>query len=248
MKNHELESKNRSAVSKTKTILFALCLMVIVLSCSKNIDYTSEYMEQTSGRYLYNQDNVIDVFYKNKKLFLNWGKLKIIEPVILDENIFFVIDIYKKLHFVQHPETEKQYLSIISEDNEDIITYDYLKVDDDYKTPSMYMRIGHYDKALAGYLEIKKQDSTSAFINEGDFNSIGYKLLREKEYEKAIDVFKMNVALYPESGNVYDSLADAYLEQGDSLQAFNNFKKTLEYNNANRKANRFVEAYRKKQN
>ena len=134
-------------------------------------------------------------------------------------------------------------MSVISEENEDAISYDYLKVDDNYKTPSMHLENGDYEKALAGYLEIKEQDSTSALIDEGDFNSLGYRLLRDKEYENAVEVFKMNVALFPESANVYDSLADAYLAKGDSLQAFNNFKKTLELNNANEKAKRFIETY-----
>ncbi len=244
-KNHELQSGNKSAVNIIKTFLVAICIMVFVSSCSKSIDYTVEYMEQTSGRYLYNQENVIDVFYENKKLFLNWGELKIIEPVILDNKTFFVADIYKKLHFVQHPETKRRYLSIISKKNEDVISYDYLKVDDDYKTPSMHLENGDYDKALAGYLEIKAQDSTSALIDEGYFNSLGYRLLRNKEYENAVEVLKMNVVLFPESANVYDSLADAYLAQGDSLQTFNNFKKTLEYNESNGKAKRFVDAYNK---
>jgi len=188
------------------------------------------------------------VFYENDKLFLNWGELKIIEPVVLDTNTFFVADIYKKLHFVQHPETKKRYLSVITANNEDVITYDYLKVADDYKTPGMHLDAGEYDKALAGYLEIKKQDSTSVLIDEADFNSLGYRLIREKEYDSAIEVLKINVSLYPESGNVYDSLGDAYRVQGDSLQAFNNYKKTLEYDDGNNKARRFVEAYNKKHN
>ena len=86
------------------------------------------------------------------------------------------------------------------------------------------------------------------FINERDFNSHGYELLGKKEYENAIEVFKMNVTLHPESDNVYDSLADAYLRHGDSLQAFNNYKKALEYNNGNKRAKQYIEAYKKAKN
>ena len=247
-KNHELDNINRNSVSKTKSLLFFIFLIVVVFSCSKNIDYSSEYIEQTSGRYLYNQDEVIDVYYDNGKLFLKWRGAEKIKPVILDKNIFFVVDMYKKLHFVQHPETKKRYLSIISEDNKDQITYDYLKVEDSFRIPSMHLKNKNYDKALAGYLEIQKQDSTSVLINEREFNSLGYKLLREKEYQNAIEVFKMNVVLYPESDNVYDSLADAYLRHGDSLQAFNNYKIALEYNSGNKRAKQYVEAYNKKYN
>jgi len=246
-KNHKLQSNNKSLVNITKALLFALCILIFVPSCSNSKDYTAEYMEQTSGRYLYNQENVIDVFYENKKLFLNWGELKVIEPLILGDNTFFIADIYQKLHFVQHPETKKRYLSIISEEDESVISYDYLKVDDNYKTPSMHLDSGDYKKALAGFLEIKEQDSTSTLIDEGDLNSLGYRLIRDEEYENAVEVLKMNTVLFPESANVYDSLADAYLAQGDSLEAFNNFKNVLEHNASNGKAQRFVEAFNKKQ-
>lgn len=232
---------------KSKTLLFAILLTAFIWSCTKSIEYTAEYMEQTSGRYLFNQENVIDVYYENNKLFLNWGELKVIEPVILDNKTFFIADIYKKLHFVQHPETKKRYLSIISEDNEDFITYDYLKVDANYRTPSMHLESGDYEKALAGYLEIKAQDSTSDLIDEGHLNSLGYRLMRKKEYDNAISVLKMNVALFPESDNVYDSLGEAYLKSGDSLEAFNNYTKAFEFNNDNPRASRFIEAYNKTQ-
>ena len=132
--------------------------MLLVLGCSKSVKYSDEFIKQTSGRYLFNQENVIDVYYDDQKLLLNWGGVKIIEPVILDSNTFFVPDIYKKLHFVEHPETKKRYLSVISEEDETLITYDYLKVDANYKTPSMHLENGDYDKALTGYLEIKKQE------------------------------------------------------------------------------------------
>jgi len=45
---------------------------------------------------------------------------------------------------------------------------------------------------------------------------------------------------------VYDSLADAYLRNEDSLQAFSNYKKALQYNTGNRRAKRYIEAYKKK--
>ncbi|MFD2823357.1 tetratricopeptide repeat protein [Lacinutrix iliipiscaria] len=229
-----------------KTTLFSLFLIVILSSCSKNIDYSPEYMAQTSGRYLYSQDELIEIYYNDKKLFLKWRGADNVRPVILDEETFFVPDMYKKFRFVQHPETQKRYLSILSENPNDPITYDYLKVDDTFKTPSMYLKTNEYDKALAGYLEIQKQDSTSVLLDEREFNSLGYEFLRKKEYQNAINVFKINVALYPESDNTYDSLADAYLHQGDSLQAFVNYSKALEYNNSNRRAKKFVEVYKKK--
>ena len=77
-----------------------------------------------------------------------------------------------------------------------------------------------------------------------EFNSLCYSLLREKKYENAINVFKINVALYPNSSNVYDSLADAYLRSGDSIQAYNNYKMSLELDVDNVRAQQYIKAYK----
>ena len=220
-----------------------MVLTITVCSCSKSMDYTQAFKDQTSGKYLYNQDDVIEVFYENNKLFLKWRGADKIEPVALDENEFFMVDMYKKLRFVQHPETKEHYLSIINEDNKDLVTYDYLKVPNDYKTPSMHLKEKNYEMALAGFLLIKEKDSTSNFINERDFNNKGYRFKADKQYKDAIEVFKINVALHPSSDNVYDSLAEGYLSIKDSLNAYANYTKALDLNNRNRRAQEFVDAY-----
>lgn len=233
---------------RSKIIKLALFLAVLTTSCSKSVDYTPEFIAQTSGHYLYNHDELIEVYYENNKVFLKWKGAERIEPVVLGENEIFIPDMYKKLHFVQHPETKKRYLSILSEDDNAAITYDYLKVDPGFKTPSMHFKDKEYDKALEGYLKIKQADPESEYIREYDFNRAGYKHLRKEEYEDAIAVFKLNVALHPDSDNVYDSLADAYAKSGDSLQAFDNYKIALEKNSGNKRAKKFFEAYEKKNN
>ena len=231
---------------KLKTILIILIITFVVSSCSKRINYSSEFKEQTSGNYLYSQDEIIEVYYENNKMFIKWRGAEKLEPVILDEKTFFITDIYKKLRFVEHPESRKRYLSIIPKNDEAIISYDYLKVSDTFKTPSMYLKSGDIENALTGYLDIKNKDSTSILVSESGFNEEGYTLLRKNEYHKAINVFKINVGLYPNSDNVYDSLADAYARAGDSLQAFNNYKKALELNTGNKRAKLFIDKYTNK--
>ena len=233
---------------KSKIIAFVLVFTLLTISCSKNINYSPEHIEKTSGRYLFNPDEIIDVYYENNKLYVKWRGAEKIEPVILDENTFFMVDMYQKLRFVQHPETKRHYLGIVSEEDDSKFTYDYLKMPDSFKTPSMHLKANNFDEALAGFLEIKKQDSTSVFIDEREFNSYGYELLRKKQNEHAIEVFKMNVALYPDSDNVYDSLADAYLRTGDSLYAYENYKKALELNSGNSRAKQFVKVFEEANN
>ena len=228
-----------------KTFFLAISICTIVSNCSNNINYSETFKNETAGNYLYNQDDLIKVYYVDDKLMLNWrdGQL---EPVALDTNEFFVAEMYKKFHFVIHPETNQRYLSEISEDDKNIIRYDYAKAPAGYKTPSTLLKEGDYEKALKGYLEIQAQDSTSIFIREWDFNSMAYKHVRQKEYVKAIEILKINAALHPYSSNVYDSLGEVYLLTGDSLFAYNNYKKALEINSENRTAKSYVNAYESK--
>lgn len=230
---------------KTKSFFFSIVFLLILIGCSKNIEYSQEIIDTTSGRYLYTPDEVIDVYYENNTLFLKWRGNDELKPVALDETTFFVPDMYKKLRFVQHPDSKKRYLGVVSEDDETKVTHDYEKVADDFKTPSMHLEANNFQEALAGFQEIKAQDSTSVLIDEWEINSKGYELLRKKEYDHAIQVFKMNVALHPESDNVYDSLGDAYLRTGDSLNAYTNYKKAISIDSGNRRAKAFVKAFEK---
>jgi tetratricopeptide (TPR) repeat protein len=220
-----------------------LLFLFFVVGCFNAVNFSEDHIKQTSGRYLYGSDEVLEVYYENNNLFLSWRSVKNIKPVIIDESTFFVADMYKKLRFVKKPNTNQLYLSVIDPENSDNITYNYLKLSDTSFIPSEYLAKENFDKALKDYLSIKEQDDTDYLIDEGDLNRLGYNYLRKNEYEKAISVFKMNVVLYPESGNVYDSLADGYLRSGDSIQAFAHYKKALKINPRNSRASKYVNAY-----
>lgn len=70
--------------------------------------------------------------------------------------------------------------------------------------------------ALAEYEEIEKHQSDrfEHGPSERDINGYGYAALRAGNLDLAISIFKLNVALHPESWNVYDSLAEAYQTAG----------------------------------
>lgn len=58
-------------------------------------------------------------------------------------------------------------------------------------------------------------------------NDLTYDILK-KHPKEALELFKLNVELYPNSPNVYDSLGDGYLANGDKENALINFKKAVE--------------------
>jgi predicted alpha/beta superfamily hydrolase len=76
----------------------------------------------------------------------------------------------------------------------------------------------HYDRLSKRYgYEIK--------IPENILNQLGYGFLRADRTLDAIDAFKKNTELYPESANVHDSLAEAYEKNGSKDKAREHYEK-----------------------
>ena len=71
---------------------------------------------------------------------------------------------------------------------------------------------------------------------EAMVNQIGYAFLRGNNLEKAIEIFNKNVANYPNSANVYDSLAEALEKNGQLKQAAENNEKAYRRAEANGEA------------
>ena len=60
---------------------------------------------------------------------------------------------------------------------------------------------------------------------EALMNFAGYQVLRAGNTEQAIAIFRKNVASYPRSANVYDSLAEAYEKNGEIAKAREHYEK-----------------------
>jgi len=92
---------------------------------------------------------------------------------------------------------------------------------------------GKLAEALEGYRKIKKEMPDANVVAEGRLNNLGYTLMRQNKLPEAIDIFKLNVEFYPGAWNVYDSLGEAYMTNGDKDLAITNYKKSLELNPKN---------------
>lgn len=71
------------------------------------------------------------------------------------------------------------------------------------------------------------------FVDEAEMNVLGYRYLQAGARDQAIAVFEMNVARFPGSWNVYDSLGEAYAARGDRARAIELYRRSLELNPAN---------------
>lgn len=67
-------------------------------------------------------------------------------------------------------------------------------------------------------------------VNMGVLNTVGYVLLKEGRVDDAVKVFQHNCDSYPEAGDLYDSLGEAYAVQGDRKKARESYLIALESN------------------
>lgn len=77
---------------------------------------------------------------------------------------------------------------------------------------------------------------------------MGYALLRTGRLQDAIEVFQLNVAENPTSGNVYDSLGEAYLVDDQLELAEANYHKSLEFDPTNNNARAMLEVIAEREN
>jgi CubicO group peptidase (beta-lactamase class C family) len=91
-------------------------------------------------------------------------------------------------------------------------------------------------KAIEQYRELKKFQLNNYDFSEPQLNLLGYQLMAKKSMNDAIDIFKLNVEIFPQSFNTYDSLAEAYMNAGSKKLAIENYEKSLKLNPQNTNA------------
>jgi tetratricopeptide (TPR) repeat protein len=87
--------------------------------------------------------------------------------------------------------------------------------------------------ALAFYQREKTAPPEGTPLSPAALNTLGYYLLGQHRLNDAISVFSLNVSEYPADANTYDSLAEAYLDNGQRDLAIQNYQKSLDLNPKN---------------
>jgi tetratricopeptide (TPR) repeat protein len=91
-----------------------------------------------------------------------------------------------------------------------------------------------FDHAVEIYAAMKKE-SPEFKLDEQMLNSWACEIMAD-HLPEATELLKLNVALYPDSGNAYDSLGEAYMKAGQKDLAIANYKKSLEKDPTNTNA------------
>jgi hypothetical protein len=92
------------------------------------------------------------------------------------------------------------------------------------------------EAAVQQYRTFKLQKPDVYDFDETELNNLGYKLIHDHRYADAARIFALNVEAYPKSGNAYDSLGEAYMDEGDKPDAIAGYQKSLELDPSNKNA------------
>jgi len=84
----------------------------------------------------------------------------------------------------------------------------------------------HYENISSEYA-ITSEDGHSLLPPEDLVNNLGFFVLGKKQFDKAEEMFKMNIKNYPTGFSAYNYLGDLYTLKGDKAGAIASYKKSL---------------------
>ena len=102
------------------------------------------------------------------------------------------------------------------------------------------LRSGGIDAAMAEYHRLQEENPEAT--PEKLLNDLGYSLLNQARFKDAIRAFRENIAAYPTSANVYDSMGDAYLADGHPTAARDAYRRATELDSTNVRARRLADS------
>ena len=120
---------------------------------------------------------------------------------------------------------------------EELSNFDHLGYDS-YNSPELLLaKIMRDDGIVQGvryYEDLKvKYNPQKPPLDEQALTRMGYQLLAGNKLEEAVELFKINVDLHPDSWNAFDSLGEAYMRQGNDRLAIVNYERSLRLNPQN---------------
>lgn len=111
-----------------------------------------------------------------------------------------------------------------------------------YDSPDFHLMQAVYGQGAVGALraayELEQKGESKP--SEAVVNRLGYWLLQRERVDEAISVFELNVKLYPDAFNVYDSLGEAQLVKGLRDEGLANYRRSLELNPDNDNARKVL--------
>ena len=218
-----------------KSFLYIISLCFFI-SCN-NSKNTQEFMNTSKGKYLFNSNETIEVYFKDGILKIKW-RGKNLKPIKVNDSSFYVKEINEKLVFMSKPE---MHIELAEKREHKGEKFYFKKIAQEEKTALEYFKNKEYTNALNAYIKIQQNDSLDPVIDLYRLNRMGYKYMRANKIAEAKELFLINIALYPNKSLVYDSMGDAFKKENDTVKAIEYYKKSLVINPENRNSLRNLE-------
>jgi CubicO group peptidase (beta-lactamase class C family) len=188
-----------------------------------------ERLDAYVGRFRVNPDRVLSVTREGGRLYAEPTQTPKFELLPISEDTFIRREANTQYTFARNAEGRADSVRIKFEGG----ASEAARVGAGALVPYELLMSGKPAEALAGYRQIRKEQPENVAVSEGRLNLLGYGLMGQKKLAEAIAVFKLNVEFYPQASNTYDSLGEAYMENGERELAIANYKKSIELNPKN---------------
>ena len=218
-----------------KSFLYIISLCFFI-SCNSSIN-TQEFMNTSKGKYLFNSNETIEVYFKDGILKITW-RGKNLKPIKVNDSSFYVKEINEKLIFISKPE---MHIELAEKREHKGEKFYFKKIAQEEKTALEYFKNKEYTNALNAYIKIQQNDSLDPVIDLYRLNRMAKKYMSANKIAEAKELFLINIALYPQKSLVYDSMGDAFKKENDTVKAIEYYKKSLVINPENRNSLRNLE-------
>jgi CubicO group peptidase (beta-lactamase class C family) len=185
-----------------------------------------------AGRYLVNPDRILTVTSQAGRLYGQPTNETRIELFAISEDTFVRKDAEVQYTFSKGESGQVERLRIRNPQN----SFEAIRVPADRLVPFELLMAGRTAEAEEAYRKIKRETPANLSVQEDRLNTLGYSLINQKRYAEAVVILKLNAEMYPTSSNVYDSLGEAYMLNGQKELAIKNYKKSLELDPKNTNA------------
>ena len=187
-------------------------------------------MNTSKGKYLFNSNETIEVYFKDGILKITW-RGKNLKPIKVNDSSFYVKEINEKLIFISKPE---MHIELAEKREHKGEKFYFKKIAQEEKTALEYFKNKEYTNALNAYIKIQQNDSLDPVIDLYRLNRMAKKYMSANKIAEAKELFLINIALYPQKSLVYDSMGDAFKKENDTVKAIEYYKKSLVINPENR--------------
>lgn len=186
-----------------------------------------------TGKYLFSSMGILSITQRDSQLFLTiddplegniFSVLSELHPI---GNMAFTTDINEVgISFANVSGAAAPQLHLFWGDSQRILE----KLPAGYMSPLEMLRAGKITDGIAA-IRADKANFASGYSNlERLLNDLGYQHLQQGQHENAIAIFQLNTELFPESWNVYDSLAESFMTSGNNTRAKEYYQKALTLN------------------